>query len=166
VATLGSVPFFGEEGGDSAAAVGSGRTSVVSAAAWESSREAGSDVTVTFFGVASRSRFKPREGLFLNDGVNDDEDDDDDDDDDDEGDDDDDDDDGDNGDDDDGVAAPLVSADSFLSPATAVKLAMSKNNKPESLSRLVPFSSVASVAPWRAMRKAEGVSGSYLSCCL
>jgi hypothetical protein len=68
--------------------------------------------------------------------------------------------------DDDGVAASLVSADSFLSPATAVKLAMSKNNKPESLSRLVPFSSVASVAPWRAMRKAEGVSGSYLSCCL
>jgi hypothetical protein len=90
----------------------------------------------------------------------------DDDDDDGEGDDDDDDDDGDNGDDDDGVAAPLVSADSFLSPATAVKLAMSKNNKPESLSRLVPFFSVASVAPWRAMRKAEGVSGSYLRCCL
>ena len=63
-------------------------------------------------------------------------------------------------------ATTLVSADSFLSPLTVVKLAMSKNNRPESLSRLVPFSSVASVALWRAVRKADGVSGSYSRCCL
>ena len=64
-------------------------------------------------------------------------------------------------DDEGGVAAPLVSADSFSFPE--IKLAMLKNNRSGSPLGLVPFSSVA---PWRAMWKAEGVSGSCLSCCL
>ena len=58
-------------------------------------------------------------------------------------------------------AATLVSADSFLSPLTVVKLAKQNFRGTGPLVGLLLFSSAASVTPWRARRKAEEVSGSY-----
>jgi hypothetical protein len=63
------------------------------------------------------------------------------------------------GDDEGNVAAPFVLADSFPF-LYMVKLDMSNVvRKPEPLSGLMPFSSVASGTPWRARWKAEEVSG-------